>query len=355
MKNKTRAFGLDLVRTIAIFFVMSLHYFIYCGFYGHVMISFTDFIIISIRWLFWACVPLFLLLTGYLNGEKVVSKKYYKGIIKILCSYVFFCIITLLFKHFYMEKDFSILGAILKIFDFTAIEYSWYINMYIGLFLLIPFLNILYKNIKTKKEKQILLLILLFIVALPSLVNCIKVRGHLLAIFPDWWVDLYPILYYFIGQYIKEYQVTVKKSLNLILLIVTILLEGIITFFYYKNGAFDYSLFETNSCLFAILISTLIFLLLYQKDTDNKFIRKSISFFSNLSFDIYLVSFICDNFFYKQFLSVLTTPERMLGFYFLLVPANFLIATTFAFMKNLVFKLFSKIKFKNSIYKKRNR
>ena len=35
-------------------------------------------------------------------------------------------------------------------------QYSWYVNMYIGLFILIPFLNTIWQNLKTEKQKKYL-------------------------------------------------------------------------------------------------------------------------------------------------------------------------------------------------------
>lgn len=46
----------------------------------------------------------------------------------------------------------------MKITDYSAIVYAWYIEMYIGLFLLTPFLNRAYQAIPTRKQKDVLLL-----------------------------------------------------------------------------------------------------------------------------------------------------------------------------------------------------
>ena len=31
---------------------------------------------------------------------------------------------------------------------------------------------------------------------------------------PDWWINIYPLTYYFIGCYLKEYQIKMKKHNN---------------------------------------------------------------------------------------------------------------------------------------------
>lgn len=85
--------------------------------------------------LFMTGVPLFLLLTGYLNINKTVSKRYYKGCIRVLASYFLFSLLTILFRKYYLQEDLTWAKWILKIFDFSAIPYAWYIEMWIGLFL----------------------------------------------------------------------------------------------------------------------------------------------------------------------------------------------------------------------------
>ena len=46
-------------------------------------------------------VPLFLLMTGYLNYKKVTfNKKYLKGILKVIYAYLFFSALTYLFRTY---------------------------------------------------------------------------------------------------------------------------------------------------------------------------------------------------------------------------------------------------------------
>lgn len=70
--------------------------------------------------LFMTGVPLFLLLTGYLNANKTVSKRYYKGCIRVLASYFLFSLLTILFRKYYLQEDLTWAKWILKIFDFSA-------------------------------------------------------------------------------------------------------------------------------------------------------------------------------------------------------------------------------------------
>lgn len=89
--------------------------------------------------LFSTGVPLFIMMTGYLNANKTVGRKYYRGIGRVLIAYLFFSLLTLCFKRFYLVEDISLRSMIEQILNFSAIPYAWYIEMWIGLFLLTPF------------------------------------------------------------------------------------------------------------------------------------------------------------------------------------------------------------------------
>ena len=50
-------------------------------------------------------------------------------------------------------------------------QHSWYVNMYIGFYLLIPFLNILWKAISSKEGHCILVGIFMVLTVAPSIFN----------------------------------------------------------------------------------------------------------------------------------------------------------------------------------------
>jgi surface polysaccharide O-acyltransferase-like enzyme len=98
------------------------------------------------------------------------------------------------------------------IFNFNTNGYSWYVNMYIGLYIIIPFLNIIIKEISENKNTFIFaVLVLTCLTAIPY---CF-----------DYWTIIYPINYYFIGTYIKEYSLEIKKYKCVILIMIILLLE----------------------------------------------------------------------------------------------------------------------------------
>lgn len=299
IEKKKRILGLDIVRCVAVFFVISVHYILYSNFYTGEIKGIYMYILTAMRWLFYTCVPLFLLLTGYLKWNKKVDKKHYKSLLPILLSYLILSIITILILKFYYHKEESIFHYIKGIFNFTTIGNAWYVEMYIGLFMLIPFLNILYQNIKTKKQKQILLLTLFLLVSLPSTLASITIFGKTLDILPNWWNGIYPFLYYFIGCYIREYQIKMPKIKNIIYVLAALLVETTITFFYCEGSKIT-SILEGHASVFSVIISVLLFLLLYDIDIKKKASRIIITDIAKLSFDIYLLSFITERILYEK-------------------------------------------------------
>lgn len=209
---KERVIGLDLVRSFAIFSVIAGHFLVLnTPFRQTVFDGGSMFMQGMIYLLFNATgVPLFIIMTGYLNANKTsCDRKYYKGMVRVIVSYLLFSVITILFRKYYIHEDLSCFNWLRKILDFSAIPYGWYIEMWIGLYILTPFLNLLYKAIPTKKQKQILIVSLFICTALPDLFNR---YGFYLV--PGFWQKVFPLTFFFIGSYIREYQIDINKVFN---------------------------------------------------------------------------------------------------------------------------------------------
>ena len=164
------------------------------------------------------CVPLFIILTGYLMSNKKWSGRYYLGIVKTLGIYLLASIVCIVYKITVLHQDITFSNALFSILDFTGANYSWYIEMYIGLFLLIPFINAMFRGLETRKARLALVLTLLSLSALPSIINIFNfdvvgwwAQPSLSVVYrsivPDWWIMIYPLTYYCIGAYMNEYPI----------------------------------------------------------------------------------------------------------------------------------------------------
>ena len=86
--KKERNYSLDIIRILATFFVVSVHFFLHTGFYAQPVEGKRMLVMVIMRTLFMTCIPLFLMLTGYLMNKKKLNLKYFKGIIKTLTIYI---------------------------------------------------------------------------------------------------------------------------------------------------------------------------------------------------------------------------------------------------------------------------
>lgn len=146
---RTRSVGLDLVRTFAILFVIGAHFFMNSDFSRTGFNSLSMFVQGVLQTLTMTNVPLFMILIGYLNLNKKIGKKYYRNMLRVIWAYLFFSVVTLIVARYVWHEPVTLKSAVLGITSFAAIRYGWFIEMWIGLYLLTPFLNILWHNIES--------------------------------------------------------------------------------------------------------------------------------------------------------------------------------------------------------------
>ena len=338
MTSKERSSGLDIVRTFATLLVLSVHFFANTYFYTTPLMGKNMYLETFLRMSFIICVPLFLMLTGYLQSNKMPNKSYYRNIFPIIIIYIIYSLLSILYAKFYLNEQKSILEYIYSIFNFTAISYSWYINMYIGIFLISPFLNILYKNIPTKKLKILLICILLYITSLPDFLNGHIGKGVLFS--TDYWVQIYPITYYFIGSFIKEFQIKLNKFWTIITFIILTLISGWLEVFFAKDGIFIFAI-GSYSSLIVVFQTIIFFLFFYDLNIKNKLLSKSLALISILSLDIYLASFITDKIVYGYFLDkYINYSQQTLFFFFpIVVLSTFSLAFSLAFIRHKLIRI----------------
>lgn len=331
---QTRIIGLDLIRSFAILFVIAGHFFVLnTPFKSTTFDGISMFIQALFNPLFQTGVPLFLLLTGYLNSNKIVSKRYYKGCVRVLVAYLFFSIITILFRKYYLHEDLSWLKWILKIFDFSAIPYAWYIEMWIGLFLLTPFLNMMYKAIPSQRQKQILILTLYVMTALPDLFN-----RYGLHLAPGFWASCYPLTFFFAGSYIHEYRPRVDSWKLWLIMLLLCMINPVFNVLFVHN----HTLIQIAGGpwgVFGTVVAIAFFLLFYQTDFKSPVLRKSLTKISLLSLDMYLCCYIFDALVYPYFMERYFVSQSQFGIYFfIIVPILFAGSFVMAWAKDILFR-----------------
>ena len=350
-KNKTkespsqRICGLDMIRVCAIFFVIAGHFFsINTSFKNVPFTGISMFIQGMMHSIFMVGVPLFIMLTGYLNINKTPTKKYYRGMIRVLAAYTIFSIATIAFRKFYLDENLSLVQWILKIFNYSAIPYAWYIEMWIGLALLTPFLNYLWKAIPSLKEKLLLIASLFVMTSLPDLCN-----RYGMYIFPAYFAKAcYPLMFYFIGTFIREYQPTIKNCIGMVFIFSITLINPLSNIIVLRGTHDIVEVCGGPGGVFYPWIAIAIFLMLYRRDIQVQPIKKWITHCSMVSLEMYLCCYIFDKLYYPWFKEhFYVTQSQILAWFFVIVPlcflSSYLVATVYNLLKDLIQKCVIKI------------
>lgn len=277
-------------------------------------------------------VPLFMILTGYLNIEKQISKQYYLRGIRVLIAYLFFSVVAIIFRKFYLHEDLTYIQWFLKITDFSAIPYGWYIEMWIGLYLLTPFVNILWHGVSSKQQ-HILLITLFVLTALPDFFN--RYGVHL---FPGYWAAIYPLMFYFAGAYIKEHQPAPPRHRLWTAIAAMCLINPVFNSLFLGQHTMLHVIGNGNGII-GVPLAIAFFLAFYRMQSLGNLAAKAIRRISIVSLDMYLVSFIFDTIFYAHFKEHYYINQSQFGiFFFAIVPLVFISSYLAAEMKEKIFR-----------------
>ncbi len=353
-----RNVNMDIIRIVALIFVPSVHFFLHNGFYSQTVDNPQMVIMTFMRNLFLLCIPLFLLLTGYLQGNKKIEPngKYFLKIFKFVIPYLIIMtfdliyIVNVLHKISPQNSDWQY-GVKKYIENYTSFtHYSWYVEMYIGLFMLIPFLNLIWQNLKNKKQERILVITMFILMIAPSIFNYYQFDAENImactsddywSLFPNWWAGVYPLAYYFTGAYLAKNKddFKLKPIYAFLIFLGTWALFGTYTVLRCWGGkASMHSWVNYNSWgIYFMGIALFIFLNSFKLESVPKFLGKALAKLSDLSFGAYLASWMLDQYMYSKVLNVkVPVMEDRLVWY---IPCV-LLAVTVAFIISFVADLF---------------
>ncbi len=210
--SKPRQTNIELLRIIAILFIISFHY-VYKSGYVLTSLNVNSVIIKSFYFLGELGVNIFALITGYfmING-KFKSKK----LLKLLIEVNFYYLLTIFLKQAYTHNIGNWFCSLLKSPKSTFLMFFpvifnkyWFITAYILIYILSPYLNKFIKSL-TKDELKKLLLILFFIWSvIPTFFGFFENTTESLLYYNRF---LWLIFMYFLGSYIKLYSLKIFKN-----------------------------------------------------------------------------------------------------------------------------------------------
>lgn len=292
-KIKNRLPGPDIVRFIACLFVVCEHFFLNCGYYDQNLLGPVMFAETFFRWMFLVCIPLYLMLTGYFKLNKKPDKSHYMSIVPILIAYIVISIPKMILYN-QMYGDFYTPKELLK--SLANYSIAWYMGLYLGMVIILPFLNKLWHALEGKKEQHILIGSLIFLCSVYPVFNYVA---------PSFFIGLYPIMYYFIGAYIRENQPKFNKGLLAVMFIVLTFVETLISFFGVKGSPFNWTLITMPDSGFGSILvlipAVCVFLIFYDIDIKNKVICKVLQTVGTVTFETYLFAGVYDAIIYNYF------------------------------------------------------
>ncbi|MCR5421449.1 MAG: acyltransferase family protein [Lachnospiraceae bacterium] len=358
MKNstsepKTRLTGPDLTRSIAALFVVSVHFFFNCGYYSTPLNNRTVFFMTAARWLFLCCVPLYMILTGFFKSNKIPDKKHYYSLIPIAIAYFVISVIKCLVGNYYYGKVYGVKETLQALGNYTI---AWYVGFYFSLMAIAPFLNKMWHSLKSKREQQILLITLSMITALYPVISLIAVSnlniiaclGAVLELFsPNYWQMMYPLLYYFIGCYIREHSPKFNKFVLTLIIIATTFINAGISYKYAAGNNFNWNILGAvdcgYNCITVVICSTALFLMFYDIDIHNAFIKSLLQKISSVSLEIYLFSGIMDIIIFDYVKRIYYEMKDYAWLFFILVPLNFVLSFTLSALYKTIYQFISKL------------
>ncbi|NLL02511.1 MAG: acyltransferase family protein [Mollicutes bacterium] len=265
--NNNREIFADLLRTIAIFFVIVIH--TTCT---HLTASYGT---SSFKWVLLVnaiasiAVPIFFMLSGcfLIKKDNIVNSKNTKRIIKRVYQLLIWTLIYLLFEKYYLGWDIDVGFQFIQSLFRHQVPHLWFMYPLIALYLLSPIVSKLYYALDKKHIKYLLL----FTFFIPLLMKW-TIDYHNFVSIPLFALGFSEFSYFILGKYIYDNIDDIKKKIDLkttvivsmlgLLLIIIYAFYDSFVFGMTNNPYFDYSRFPC--ALYCVSFYT-VFILLKDK------------------------------------------------------------------------------------------
>ena len=191
MKRET---GIDLLRCFAAFLVVAFHGNLYVGYQREPQVGVAMWAANSFYHLTVACNGLFLMISGYLHSRKPFDRRCFRGLVGVVLGYALASAVSIPVRHFLLGQEKSLEQWVRAFFGFSGVYYGWYVEMYLGLMLVSPVLNLALGNMKDSQVGAACGCLIL-VTACPL---------------TDYWAAGYPLAYYAMGAAVRRFKPRVK-------------------------------------------------------------------------------------------------------------------------------------------------
>ena len=348
----SRVAGLDIIKILAAFLVVCIHFFLYSGFYYQPMNQVHNADTLAfLRWTAYCCVPLFMITTGYLMKNKKLSKQYYSGIIRVLALYLVISAACIIFDIHHFHKEYTAWTILKSLFMFTGAQYAWYVEYYVSIFLLAPFMNLAWNGLNTRNAKTVMLISVLALSILGESVYIGTTKDTQIRLFPYYFQRVYPFAYYFIGAYIRDFPPKRDASTKMLWGTLAAVALFYLTWSSYRHsitnaeGEYHFTSWHYNDygSWPVALASTMIFLLLFDIRIQNRIVTAILKLVSESAFACYLISYIFDTIFYFKHSAAYPDFADRVTHAPLVIVKIFLCSMGCGIVLQLLFDLFSRL------------
>lgn len=276
--------NIELLRIISMYMILILHLLRFSGFLdvstGNTVKSF---IIWFLESLCFVAVNCYVIISGYFLVD---AKFKFKKLINIWLEVIFYSIIIYVILLFTDNISFETQNFLKSVFPVLLGNY-WFVTVYVALYLLSPFINILINNLNQKQYKGLVLIIILLFSLFPTFIpqyNTINYGGSYSI---SWFICLY-----IIAGYLRKYSIETKKSKKYLLTYVFCSVINVISLFICRQ--FNIILIEPsflyNYYSITVLFAAInLFLCFKNLEINNLFLNKLITFVAPTTFGIYLI------------------------------------------------------------------
>ena len=284
-KKDKRNYGIDLLRIIAMFYVVLLH-------------SFRPFILEMApdRFAYYACwffeifaycaVDIFAIITGYVSYRNKKRKGIFSNYIQLWLEVVFYCFIITIIFLIISPSEVPKKQLLYSFIPVLGRNY-WYFTAYTGLVILVPILDIGLRKISKTDAKKVFLIIVFFFSIYAVMNDGFGLYGGYTVI----WL----VILYILGAIIKKCDLFSKlKTRTIIIIMIFLFLSTVIIKYIGKDlivaNIYFSNIFSVNYISPTILGISILYLILFSKINFNEKIKKIITFFSPTTFAIYLLN-----------------------------------------------------------------
>ncbi len=257
------------------------------------------------------CVPLFFMISGaLLINEKYDKKKYFTRIIKFIIILIIWSIIYSILNETVELKTFF-----LSLFNARSTQrHLWFMYVIIGLYIALPFIQNMCKNMTKELENLFIILWSIFsglAVIYEPLINHIanievNVEYPIPIIQATYYLG-YFILGHILYKRIENNEINIKNRSLILIYILSSLITFSFTLYSSIKLNYHYESMLWYKSIFTIIASTSIFLLVLNKNYNIKN-EKIIKYFSSLTFGIYLIHMIFLNKITEHYLIINYSP-----------------------------------------------